>query len=178
MYNLHGVQSRLCFVICTWKENERSGHVSFPPTDPPVWMHLSHPDSLISCVWGPGSGPQLLQRVCPCLFLCLLSAPHSICQDPRIPRLFMLGLWANTFPLEVHFSAGQRHPWPWVPGLPILLLTCLVTSIPTDARFLASLDPWEPVSTLAGGQGLRVQTLPAPVHPVKPLTPWQHRNLP
>ena len=125
-----------------------------------------------SRVWTPPA------PACLPLPLRLLSAPHRILQDPWIPRPFILGLWANTFPLEVHFSAGQRHPWPRVPGLPILLLTCLVTSIPTHARFLTSLDPWEPVSTWGGGQGLRVQPLPAPVHPVKPLTPWQHRNLP
>lgn len=83
---------------------------------------------------------------------------------------FMLGLWANTFPLR---CISQLALGPWTP---ILLLACLMSSIPTDVP--ASQDPSGSLYPPGEG-GSGAQAWPsAPVHPVKPLTPWQHRNLP
>lgn len=89
--------------------------------------------------------------------------PHSVCQDPWIPHPFMLGLWANTFPLEVHFSAGRHHPRPWVPGLPILLLTCLMSSIPTDVPCFSG--PLGACIHLARGAGAQGAAPPSPCPP-------------
>ena len=153
MYNLHGALEQALFCCLYVEGNDHSGHVSFPPTDPPVRVHLSHPDA-----WSPVSAAPGLDPTCSSL-----SAPHSVCQDPWIPRPFMLGLWANTFPLEVHFSAGRHHPRPWVPGLPILLLTCLMSSIPTDVPCFSG--PLGACIHLARGAGAQGAAPPSPCPP-------------
>lgn len=116
MCNLHGVQRRLCFVICTWKENERSGHVSFPPTDPPVWMHLSHPNAR-----SPVSGVPGLDATCSSVSAPASSSPVCPPQHPSGPMdssSFHTGFVGKHLPFGGAFLSWPTPPLalgPWTP---------------------------------------------------------------
>lgn len=112
----------------------------FVPSDPPVFMHLSDPklcfalSAALVHPLDPGCSSVVL-------FLCLLSAHQSICQNPSILRSFKLGLSPQThYPSEAHLSAGWCRSCRWVSELPSLsLVMLLLASVSTEAVFLGSL---------------------------------------
>lgn len=96
-----------------------------------------------------------------CLRPRVWTPPAPACLPPTGPMdssSFHAGFVGKHLPL-----GGAFLSWPWVPGLPILLLACLMSSIPTDVPcFSGPLGACIHLARGAGAQGA------APLSPCPP----------
>ena len=108
VYNLHGALEQALFCCLYVEGNDRSGHVSFPPTDPPVRVRLSHPDA-----WSPVSAAPGLDPTCSSL-----SAPPQRLSGPMDSSSFHAGFVGKHLPLGGAFLSWPTPPsalGPWTP---------------------------------------------------------------